>query len=164
MFNKVIMVGNLTRDIELRYLPSGTAVGSSGIATSRKFKSGSGEQKEETCFIDITFFGRTAEIANQYLKKGSKVLLEGRLRYETWEDQHGNKRSKHSITVDNMQMLDSRASAGESGGYGAQSAQGGYQQPSGSYNAPQQTQPGRAAPEPKNEIPEIDIDDDEIPF
>ncbi len=155
MFNKVIMVGNLTRDIELRYLPSGTAVGSSGIATTRRFKSGSGEQKEETCFIDITFFGRTAEIANQYLKKGSKVLLEGRLRYETWEDQHGNKRSKHSITVDNMQMLDPKsASAGESGGYGGQSAQGGYQQP----------QTPKPAPEPKNEIPEIDIDDDEIPF
>ncbi len=164
MFNKVIMVGNLTRDIELRYLPSGTAVGSSGIATSRKFKTAAGEQKEETCFVDITFFGRTAEIANQYLKKGSKVLLEGRLRYETWEDQHGNRRSKHSITVDNMQMLDSRASAGGSagGGYGAQ--QGGTYQPQGGYGTPQPAPMNEPAAQPKNDIPEIDIDDDEIPF
>ena len=105
MFNKVIMVGNLTRDLELRYAPSGTAIGNTGIATSRKFKLGTGESREEVCFVDITFFGRTAEIANQYLRKGSKVLIEGRLKYDTWDDQNGNRRSKHSITVESMQML-----------------------------------------------------------
>jgi len=72
MYNKVILAGNLTRDVEVRYTPSGSAIGSTAIATSRKFKSATGEQKEEVLFIDLTFFGRTAEIANQYLRKGSK--------------------------------------------------------------------------------------------
>jgi single-strand DNA-binding protein len=106
--NKVILVGNLTRDVELKYLQSGTAIGVSAIATSRKFKSASGEQKEEVCFIDIAFFGRSAEIANQYLKKGSKILIEGRLKFDQWEDQNSTKRSKHSIVVENMQMLGDR--------------------------------------------------------
>ena len=108
MFNKVILVGNLTRDPELRYLPSGSAVCNTGIATNRKFKSQTGEQKEEVCFIDITFFGRSAEIANQYLKRGSKILVEGRLKLDQWTDQSGAKRSKHSVSVDSLQMLDSK--------------------------------------------------------
>ncbi len=172
MFNKVILVGNLTRDIELRYTPSGTAVGNTGIATSRKFKSADGQQKEEVCFVDLTFFGRTAEIANQYLRKGSKVLVEGRLKYDTWQDQNGGKRSKHSITVENMTMLDSKGSTpgGNQGGYpqqdnfGGQQG-GGYQQNTppavqqNSYSAPQST------PVPQEDkIPEINLDDDEIPF
>ena len=74
MYNKVIMVGNLTRDIELRYLPSGSAIAKSAIATSYKYKSATGEQKDEVCFLDFNIFGRSAEVANQYLKKGSKVL------------------------------------------------------------------------------------------
>jgi len=105
MFNKVILVGNMTRDIELRYTPSGTAVGSTGVAVNRKFKGADGSQKEEVCFVDVTFFGRTAEVANQYLRKGSKILVEGRLKYDTWTDQNGGKRSKHSVTVENMTML-----------------------------------------------------------
>ena len=159
MFNKVIMLGNLTRDIELRYLPSGTAVGSSGIASNRKFKSSSGEQKEEVCFVDITFFGRTAEIANQYLKKGSKVLIEGRLKLDSWSDQNGNKRSKHSITVDNMQMLDSRS---DSNPYSNQNQEQSYNQTNRA--APVQQQAPQPKPQQKESIPEIDIDDDEIPF
>ncbi len=110
MFNKVIMAGNLTRDVEIRYLPNGSAVSNTAIATSRKFTAQNGEKKEETCFIDITFFGRSAEIANQYLKRGSKVLVEGRLDFDQWTDQNGNKRSKHSIVVEAMQMLDSKSS------------------------------------------------------
>ena len=82
MYNKVVMIGNLTRDIELRYLPSGSAVAKSAIATSYKYKSASGEQKDEVCFLDFTIFGKTAEVANQYLKKGSKVLLTGRLVFQ----------------------------------------------------------------------------------
>jgi single-strand DNA-binding protein len=176
MFNKVILVGNLTRDIELRYTPSGTAVGNTGIATSRKFKSADGQQKEEVCFVDLTFFGRTAEIANQYLRKGSKVLVEGRLKYDTWEDQNGGRRSKHSITVENMTMLDSKGSgpAGDQqgGGYGQQPSGGNYGggQQGGSYGQqksyqPPQQQNGPASGSPAGEkIPEIDIDDDEIPF
>ena len=104
MFNKVVLVGNLTRDIELRYIQSGTAVGSAGIAVNRKF-SVNGEKRDETCFIDITFFGRQAEIANQYLNKGSKVLIEGRLKFDTWQDQNGQNRSKHSVVVESMEML-----------------------------------------------------------
>ncbi len=173
MFNKVILVGNLTRDIELRYTPGGTAVGNTGIATSRKFKGGDGQMKEEVCFIDLTFFGRTAEIANQYLRKGSKVLVEGRLKFDSWEDQSGGKRSKHSITVENMTMLDSRGSGpAEQGGgynqpqtgnsYGTQNQGGGYGQ--NSYNAPAQSTPPSGTTPDSDKIPEIDIDDDEIPF
>lgn len=107
MFNKVVLVGNLTRDIELRYLQNGTAIGKSAIAVTRKFNGANGEKREETCFIDIDFFGRTAEVANQYLKKGSKVLIEGRLRFDQWQDQNGQNRSKHGISVENMEMLGS---------------------------------------------------------
>ena len=109
MYNKVILVGNLTRDIEMKYSQGGMAIAKSAIATSRKFKSNTGEQKEEVCFIDITFFGRSAEVANQYLRKGYKILVEGRLVFEQWSDQNGQKRSKHGVTVDVMQMLDSKA-------------------------------------------------------
>jgi len=162
MFNKVILVGNLTRDLELRYLQSGTAVGSTGIAVNRRFKSSNGEQKDETLFIDITFFGRTAEIANQYLRKGSKVLVEGRLKLDSWEDQNGGKRSKHSVVVENMQMMDSRNT--QDGSYNpSQPAQNSYQQPTQtqpSYNQP----PQQSNQMQKESIPEIDIDDDEIPF
>jgi len=109
MFNKIILVGNLTIDIEMKYSQSDMAIAKTAIATSRKFKSNTGEQKEEVCFVDITFFGRSAEVANQYLCKGSKVLVEGRLVFEQWTDQNGQKRSKHGVTVDVMQMLDSRS-------------------------------------------------------
>jgi len=109
MYNKIILVGNLTRDIEIRYSQSGMAIAKTAIATSRKFKSNTGEQKEEVCFVDITFFGRSAEVANQYLRKGSKILVEGRLMFEQWSDQNGQKRSKHSVTVETMQMLDSKS-------------------------------------------------------
>jgi single-strand DNA-binding protein len=108
MFNKIILVGNLTRDIELKYTNGGTALAKTAVATTRKFTT-NGERKEEVCFVDITFFGRSAEIANQYLRKGSKCLVEGRLMFEQWTDQQGQKRSKHSVTVESMQMLDTKA-------------------------------------------------------
>jgi single-strand DNA-binding protein len=161
MFNKVILVGNLTRDVELRYLQSGTAVGTTGIAVNRRFKLSNGEQRDETLFIDITFFGRTAEIANQYLRKGSKVLVEGRLRLDSWEDPSGGKRSKHSVVVENMQMMGSRNTQ-EASYNPTQPTQNSYQQPTQtqqSYNQPQQ----ESVQTQKVSIPEIDIDD-EIPF
>ena len=108
MYNKVILVGNLTRDIEIKHTNSGLIIANTAIATSRKFKGQNGEQKEEVMFIDITFFGRTAEVAQQYLHRGSKILVEGRLKFDQWVDQNGGKRSKHSITVESMQMLDSK--------------------------------------------------------
>ena len=143
MYNKVIMVGNLTRDIELRYLPSGSAIAKSAIATSFKYKSSTGEQKDEVCFLDFNIFGRSAEVANQYLKKGSKVLLEGRLVLEQWTDKDGNNRSKHSLRVEEMKMLDSKPNDGNS----------------------QQSQP-KQYQKPVANIPELDIDEDttEIPF
>ena len=81
MFNKIIIAGNLTRDIELRYTQGGSAIANTAIATSRKFTQ-NGEKKEEVCFVDVTFFSRSAEIANQYLHKGSKILIEGRLKFD----------------------------------------------------------------------------------
>lgn len=159
MFNKVILVGNLTREIELKYLQSGTAIGNSAIATSRKFKSAQGEQKEEVCFVDIAFFGRSAEIANQYLKKGSKILVEGRLKLDQWTDQNGGKRSKHSVIVETMQMLDSKGSSDNNSPYVPQ------QQSNNSYqNAPQHQAEQQQPQHQSTSIPEIDIDDDEIPF
>lgn len=104
MYNRVVLLGNLTRDIELRYTQNGTAIAKTAIATNRRFKTQTGEQKEEVCFIDITLFGRAAEIANQYLSKGRKVLIEGRLVFEQWVDSSGQK-SKHSVAVDNLQMI-----------------------------------------------------------
>jgi single-strand DNA-binding protein len=180
MFNKIILVGNLTRDIELRYSQGGMGIAKTAIATSRKFTA-NGEKKEEVCFVDITFFARSAEIANQYLRKGSKILVEGRLNFEQWADQNGQKRSKHSVVVETMQMLDSK---GENQG-------GGYQAPAQindaqSYNQPQsnqptqsyqQRQPSYGNNEPRQQantqsrqmpssdsVPVIDIDEDEIPF
>ncbi len=109
MYNKVIMIGNLTRPIELRYLPSGSAVGKSAIATSYSYRNTNGEKKEEVCYLDFNIFNRSAEVANQYLKKGSKVLLEGRLILEQWTAQDGSSRSKHTLRVDNLKMLDSKS-------------------------------------------------------
>lgn len=105
MYNKVILAGRLTRDIDLRYTPNGTAIAKSAIATSRKFKDTTGEMKEEVCFIDFTIFGRSAEIANQYLKKGSLVLIEGRLVFNQWVASDGTKRSKHEVVVETLKML-----------------------------------------------------------
>ena len=142
MYNKIIVAGNLTRDIEIKYTQGGSAIGNTGIATTRKFKTQAGEQKEEVLFVDLTFFGRTAEIANQYLRKGSKVLVDGRLKLDQWTAQDGSKRSKHSVTVENLQMLDSKS------------------------DAPQQEQRDtRPQPtQPVQSIPEIDVNEDEIPF
>lgn len=168
MYNKVILVGNLTRDIELRYTQGGMGIANSSIATSRKFTV-NGEKKEEVCFVDITFFARSAEIANQYLRKGSKILVEGRLNFDQWVDQNGQKRSKHSVVVETMQMLDSKGGNQSSGDeYPAQqgqSAQQDYQQPSYQQQKPQSYQkPSTQQMPSSNSIPVIDIDEDEIPF
>ncbi len=158
MFNRVIIVGNLTRDIELKYAPSGAAIGSTGIASTRKFKGGDGQMKEEVLFVDITAFGRTAEVMNQYLRKGSKILVEGRLKLDQWTDQNGGKRSKHGVTIENMTMLDSKGDNAGGGGYNAPQQNAAPQ----AGQAPQQSQP--AYEKPANDIPSIDIDDEEIPF
>jgi len=156
MYNKIILVGNLTRDIEVKYTQGGMAIAKTAIATSRKFKSNTGEQKEEVCFVDITFFGRSAEVANQFLHKGSKILVEGKLIFEQWTDQNGQKRSKHGVTVDIMQMLGTKDNLGN-----------GTNPEPNSDNHLNQSPP---AYKPMNsnsqiqEIPSIDIEEDEIPF
>jgi single-strand DNA-binding protein len=117
-FNRVILAGNLTRDPELRYTPKGTAVAKLGIAVNRQWKTDTGEQKEEVTFIDVDAFGRTAEVIGQYLKKGRPILIEGRLKYDTWDDkQTSQKRSKLSVVLESFQFLDSgRGEPGAAGG------------------------------------------------
>ena len=113
-FNRVILVGNLTRDPELRYIPSGTAVSEIGLAVNDRVKKGD-QWVDETTFVDITLWGRTAEVANEYLSKGSSVLIEGRLKLDSWE-KDGQKRSKLRVIGDKMQMLGGRkAAAAEAG-------------------------------------------------
>jgi single-strand DNA-binding protein len=116
-FNKVILMGNLTRDPELRYTPKGTAVAKVGLAVNRTWKSETGETKEEVTFVDIDVFGRTAENVSQYMRKGSPMLIEGRLRYDTWEDKQTNqKRSKLAVVADTVQFLGSpRSAEGQAG-------------------------------------------------
>ena len=106
-FNKVILLGNLTRDVELKYSSSGKPVAHFGLATNRKWTNkDTGEVSEETCFVDLTAFGRTAEIASQYLKKGSLALIEGRLSFYAWTDEASQqKRSKLSVTIEGLQLM-----------------------------------------------------------
>jgi len=116
-FNRVILVGNLTRDPELRYLPSGTAVAEVGLAINDRRKAENGEWVEETTFVDVTLWQRNAEVASEYLTKGSPVLIEGRLKLDSWQTNDGQKRSKLKVVGEKMQMLSSRggANGGEGG-------------------------------------------------
>jgi single-strand DNA-binding protein len=116
-FNKVILMGNLTRDVELRQTQSGMALAKFGMATNRKW-SQNGEQKESTCFVDLTAWGRQAEVLAQYVKKGSQLFVEGRLEYSTWEAKEGGgKRSKLEVVVENFQFIGApRAASGGAGG------------------------------------------------
>ncbi len=115
-FNKVIIAGNLTRDPELRYTPSGTAIAKFGLAVNRRWKDQNGEQKEETTFVDVDAFGKQAELIGQYLKKGRPLLVEGRLRLDSWEDkQTQQKKTKLGVVLEGMTFLDSGATR-EGGG------------------------------------------------
>lgn len=127
--NKVFLMGNLTRDPELRYTPSGTAVASFGLAVNRRYKSQSGEDREDTCFVEVTAFARQAEVISEYLSKGRPVFIEGRLHLDRWEDkQSGAKRSKLTVTLENFQFLGGRGEGGPGKGSKAPgSAQGGHQ-------------------------------------
>jgi len=121
-FNKVILVGNLTRDPELRYTPKGTAVAKIGLAVNRTWKSDTGETKEEVTFVDVDVFGRTAENVGQYMRKGSPILIEGRLRLDTWDDkQTGQKKSKLGVVAETVQFLGGNRS-NEGGGNEARAA------------------------------------------
>lgn len=121
-FNKVILVGNLTRDVEMRYTQGGLAIGKMGMAVNRRYKQGE-EQKESTCFVDLTAFGKQAEVLNQYVSKGSPLFVEGRLEYSTWEAKEGGgKRNKLEVIIENFQFLGGRS--GSRGGQEGESAGG----------------------------------------
>lgn len=117
-YNKVLLMGNLTRDVELKYTTGNQAVANIGLAVNRRYKSREGEQREETTFVDCEAWGRTAEVMNEYLAKGRPVFIEGRLKLDQWQDQDGNNRSKLKIVVENFQFIDSRGGEGGSGGGG----------------------------------------------
>lgn len=148
-FNKVILAGNLTRDPEVRYTPKGMAIAKFGMAINRTWKSESGESKEEVTFVDIDAFGRQAEVISQYCKKGSPLLVEGRLRLDQWDDkQTGQKRSKLGVVVEGFQFLGSGRSDGSGGGR------------SFSQSAPPSAPASPDAPEPAGPAPE----EDDVPF
>ncbi|MEM9659864.1 MAG: single-stranded DNA-binding protein [Planctomycetota bacterium] len=144
-FNRVILVGNLTRDPELRYIPSGTAVTEIGLAVNDRVKRND-QWVDETTFVDVTLWARTAEVANEYLTKGSPVLIEGRLKLDTWE-KDGQKRSKLRVVADRMQMLGGRDGASRGGGRG-----GGYEDHDQAPPAARQPSAAPAGP-PDDEIP-----------
>jgi len=147
-FNKVILLGNLTRDPEVRYTPKGSAVCDLGIAINRQYTLDSGEKREEVTYVDVVLWSRLAEIAGEYLKKGRPVFIEGRLQLDTWDDkQTGQKRSKLRVIGETMQLLGGRPP----GAAGGTPAEGGEARPAKSTPPPK----AGAAAEP---------DDDEIPF
>src|SRR3954462_4118635 len=149
-FNKVILLGNLTRDPEVRYTPKGSAVCDLGIAVNRSYTLDNGEKREEVTFVDVTLWARLAEIAGEYLKKGRPVFIEGRLQLDTWDDkQSGQKRSKLRVIGETMQLLGSRP-----GGSGGGSSDSGDED---------RQSRGRAAAPPKAAAAAAP-DDDEIPF
>ena len=120
-FNQVLLMGNLTRDPQLKQLPNGSSVVDFGLACNRKYRNAAGEDKEETCFVDCAAFGKQAEVINQYCQKGKPLFVEGRLKYDSWEDKQGGKRSKLSVIVVNFQFLGSRDGGGSFHGAAAES-------------------------------------------
>jgi len=121
-FNKVVLMGNLTRDPEVKSLPNGQAVTELGLATNRTYTVGGpgGEKKEEVTFVDVSFWGRKGEVIAQYFKRGDPIFVEGRLTFRQWETKEGQKRSKLSVTGENFEFIGGRK--GESGGGGGQQA------------------------------------------
>ncbi len=179
-FNKVILMGNLTRDTELRYTSGGTAICTFGLAMNRRYTTGQGEQREEVCFVDIEVWGRQAETADQYLRKGAPALIEGRLRLDQWEDREsGQKRSKLLVRAEQVQFLGSPQSFSgqqpQPQGQPQPRPQQSYQPPR-QQQQPYQSQPrqqppyqaappqDQAAPPPMPPFEPIDEIDDNIPF
>src|SRR4029079_12520311 len=148
-YNKVILVGNLTRDPELRYTPKGMAIAKIGLAVNRNWTSEGGEKKEEVTFVDVDIFGRTAENVAQYMKKGRPILIEGRLRLDQWDDkQTGQKRSKLGVVGEVVQFLGSPTGGGGEGG-----------------EAPRRpSAPSSPAPAAPSGEPDMPPPDDDVPF
>ncbi len=151
--NKVILIGNLTRDPEVRHTPKGTAVGDIALAINRAYTADNGEKREETTYVDVTLWGRTAEIAQQYLRKGRPVYIEGRLQMDSWEDKAtGQKRSKLKVVAEALQLLGGRgeeAGAASNGGAPPRRSEEAY---------------GDDRPAPRGNMSHSGPDDDDIPF
>jgi single-strand DNA-binding protein len=153
--NRVLLIGNLTRDPEVRYTPKGTAVTELGLAVNRVYTGEDGERREETTFVDVVLWSRLAEIAHQYLKKGRSVFIEGRLQLDTWDDkQTGQKRSKMRVVGENLQMLGAR------GDFEGGSASSGTPPPPRRSTPP----PIQATQQPEPRDPDLDAEPDDIPF
>jgi single-strand DNA-binding protein len=126
-FNRVILAGNLTRDPELSYTPSNTAICKFGMAMNRKWRDREDQMREEVCFVDLTAFGRQGEVINQYFRKGGSILIEGRLHFNQWTNQEGQKRSKLEVVVETFSFMgDSGGGGGRGGGTQDESSSGGY--------------------------------------
>ncbi len=151
--NRVFLMGNLTRDPELRYTPSGTPVCEFGLAVNRTYTGRDGEQREDTCFVDITMWGRRGVVISEYLTKGSPIFIEGRLNYDTWETPDG-RRSKLSVVARNFEFIGGR------GGRADQSRRQQQRRPAGQPQQPDK----EPAEEPADEDEGYDVGDDEIPF
>ncbi len=168
-YNRVILIGNLTRDPELRYVPSGMAVTDIGLAVNDRRKNNKGEWVEETTFVDATLWGRTAEVACEYLGKGSPVFLEGRLKLDTWE-KDGKKNSKLKVIGEKIQLIGAKGGGGAGGGGGSKGARGG-----GAPHGPDETEASfgggdyydeapASEPSPARRAPPAGGADEDIPF
>ena len=156
--NKVMLMGNLTRDPEIKYTPKGTAIANFGIAVNRNYSTESGEKREEVTFIDIEAWGRTAEVIGEYFKKGRPIYIEGRLKLDTWDDkQTGQKKSKLRVVADSFEFLGSRE-GGASGGGGESGEGRSESRPASSFK-----KPASPAPRPPAD-PDLDAEPDDIPF
>ena len=156
-FNRVLLMGNLTRDPQLSYTSSQTAVVDFGVATNRRWTAQDGSQRDETCFVDCRAFGRMAENINKFFGKGKPIFVEGRLTYDTWTAQDGTKRSRHRVTIENFQFLPGTGGGpGQGGSGGGPSGPSGPSGPGGPGGYGDQ---GRGPGPMNNNIP-----DDDIPF
>ena len=159
--NKVILIGNLTRDPEIKYTPKGTAIADIGLAVNRTYSTDSGEKREEVTFIDVTLWGRVAEIVGEYCKKGRPLYVEGRLQLDTWDDKtSGQKRSKLKVVGENIQLLGSREGGAGGGGGGGESSEGGRAEARSSSSF---KKPATPPPRPPAD-PDLDSEGDDIPF
>lgn len=165
--NRVFLMGNLTRDVELRHTQNNMAIAKLGLAINRRWRTPEGEDREEVTYVDCDAFGRTAETLAKYLSKGRPVFIEGRLRLDQWEDKEGNKRSKLGVVIDTFQFIDSKPSGGGGGGGGgyddsaggrpsrpaSRSGGGGYSSSSGGGGSTRQAPPPDSEPMGEDDIP-----------
>ncbi len=166
--NKVMLMGNLTRDPEIKYTPKGTAIAAFGMAINRNYTLENGEKREEVTFVDCEAYARLAEIIGEYCKKGKPLFIEGRLKLDSWDDKaSGQKRSKMKVVIETMQLLGSReggpgGGGGDSSGYDEADAHAGPQRPAAS-SSPAPRRAPSAAPRPPAD-PDLDAAPDDIPF